>query len=149
MPSSPAWNGQLNHVLLDMGDQKVVEPRQVLLSMLRALHVVRAVLQEVSCCSYTPLPSPALHNSHSANTPPLPLLRAPAAMATSVRLQPTVRLHPTQYSQSPAQLLQLCICTRSACWPPSRHLGWLLPCPAQHQQHLCLRHCCRMGTSMC
>jgi hypothetical protein len=48
MPSSPAWNGQLNHVLLGVGDQKVVEPRQVLISMLRALHVVRAVLQEVS-----------------------------------------------------------------------------------------------------
>lgn len=106
MPSSPAWNGQLNHVLLGVGDQKVVELRQVLLSMLRALHVVRAVLQEVrwlmSCAPSQPChpqPSKQLKKPTPAGDG-----CAPAALAINSHLQHTVR--------------------PSLCFPTSAHSMW-------------------------
>lgn len=41
------WTGQLNPYLVHVNGQLFVEPQAVLTSMLRALHVVRGVLEEV------------------------------------------------------------------------------------------------------
>jgi hypothetical protein len=57
MPRAARWNAQLSPYLLQVNDQLLLQPQAVLLSVVRALHVIRAVLQEVRmyrfccCCS--------------------------------------------------------------------------------------------------
>lgn len=46
MPRSPSWNAQLSPYLMQVNDQLLVQPQAVLLSLVRALHVIRGVLQE-------------------------------------------------------------------------------------------------------
>ncbi|KAF8065752.1 rpsB [Scenedesmus sp. PABB004] len=46
MPRAPAWNAQLSPYLLQVNEQLLLQPSAVLLSVLRALHVIRGVLQE-------------------------------------------------------------------------------------------------------
>jgi len=48
MPKVSSWNNQLSPYMLQVDGQLLMEPSAVLLSMLRALHVIRAVLQAVS-----------------------------------------------------------------------------------------------------
>jgi hypothetical protein len=47
MPRSARWNQQLSPYLLQVNDQLLLQPSSVLLSVVRALHVLRGVLQEV------------------------------------------------------------------------------------------------------
>jgi hypothetical protein len=49
MPRAARWNAQLSPYLLQVNDQLLLQPQAVLLSVVRALHVIRAVLQEVRC----------------------------------------------------------------------------------------------------
>lgn len=47
MPRSARWNQQLSPYLLQVNEQLLLQPSSVLLSVVRALHVLRGVLQEV------------------------------------------------------------------------------------------------------
>lgn len=47
MPRAARWNAQLSPYLLQVNDQLLLQPQAVLLSVVRALHVLRGVLQEV------------------------------------------------------------------------------------------------------
>lgn len=47
MPRTASWNGQLSPYLLQVNEQLLLQPSAVLLSVVRALHVLRGVLQEV------------------------------------------------------------------------------------------------------
>jgi hypothetical protein len=48
MPRTARWNSQLSPYLLQVNDQLLLQPSAVLMSVVRALHVLRGVLQEVS-----------------------------------------------------------------------------------------------------
>jgi len=49
MPRAASWNAQLSPYLLQVNDQLLLQPSAVLLSVVRALHVLRGVLAEVGC----------------------------------------------------------------------------------------------------
>jgi hypothetical protein len=52
MPRSARWNQQLSPYLLQVNDQLLLQPSSVLLSVVRALHVLRGVLQEVGAVQH-------------------------------------------------------------------------------------------------